>query len=221
MNLEEIRTEVEIKVEDPSYGPDRLNGFINDCVRYAAGLVNLPTLKRIKTVDTVVSQSWVSVASVSSPETFSGVLRRVRKANSYFPTVYPDVERLMEDYDMESAGEVVAVALEGSTLWYANIPETSETLTLLLYVNPSLLKMNEDIPSDFPEHVHRKLFIHGSAWMVFDEIEDRSELEGQKVKTAEHFWQAFDEKNPVSGINLLHRWMAMTQPHHISSVWNY
>ena len=221
MNLEELRVEVEIKVEDPSYGPDRINNLINQCVRYAAGQVALPSLKRVGTVQTVANQAYVSITPVANYESFAGVLKRVRKADSNFPKVYPDVERLMDDYDMEAEGEVEGVALEGSILWYARIPTTSETLTLLYYVYPSLLVRNEDVPSNFPEELHLKLFGHGTAWMIFDEIENRSELEGQKVKTAEHYWQSFDEKNPQSGLNQLRVWLAKVRPHHISSVWNY
>ena len=221
MNLEEIRTEVELKIEDPSYGPDQINGFVNGCVKYAANLVSIPSLKRIGTVDTQTGQSWTSVSSVGTPETFSGNLRRVKKANGTSPSIYPDLERLMDDYDMDSTGEVVAVTLEGNVLWYCHIPESTETLTLLYYVNPSLLVRNEDVPSDFPDHVHRKLFVHGTASMIFDEIENRSELEGEKVRTREHYWQAFEERNSESGINILRRWLARIRAHHISSVWDY
>ena len=223
MNLEEIRTEVELKVEDPSYGPDQLDAFVNSCVQYAAALVSIPSLKRIGTVVTQEGESWVSLATgLTGNGTFSGHLKKVKKENGVFPLVYPDLDRLMLDYSLDEEGEVIAVALEGSTLWYTKMPETTqETLTLLYYVNPSRLVKNADAPSDFPEHVHRKLFVHGTAYMVWDEIENRSELEGQKVKTTEHYWQSFDERNAESGVNILRRWMARIKSHHISSVWNY
>lgn len=222
MNLEEIRGEVEIKVEDPSYGADRLNSLINRCIKYSAAQVSIPSLKRIGTVVTQQGQSWTSLLQVANQETFSGVLKRVKRENGDSPKIYPDIERLMDDYSMDELGEVEAVALEGSNLWYCKMPETTqETLTVLYFVNPSLLVKNEDIPSDFPEHVHWKLFVHGTAYMVFDEIENASEIEGDKVRTKEHYWQSFDTRNPDSGINAMRGWLAKINAHHISSVWDY
>ena len=220
MNLEELVSEVEVMVEDPSFGHDEIVNKINECVKMAAGLVSLPHLKRMGVVSTVLSQAWVSLTSVGGSETFSGTLRFVKTSEDVIPTVYPTVEQMLTDYDMTSAGSIEAVALEGSTLWYYRIPETEEVLTIIYYVNPQILKMNEDIPSDFPEHIHRKLFAHGTASIIYDLIENTSEVEGKKVKTAEHHWQSFDERNPESGIMLLKRWLSKNKVHHISSMWN-
>ena len=218
MNLEEIRTEVEIKLFDPaSYGPDQLNEYINSCLVYTAGVVSLPTLKRVGAVSTVLEQAYVNI---SESLTFSGHLKKVLKAEGQDPVVYPDLERLLDDYVLDQDGDVEAVALEGNILWYARTPEEAESLTLLYYTSPSRLIKNSDVPTDLPEHCHRKLMVHGTLWMLFDEIENASELEGQKIKTQEHFWHSFDEKNPVGGINLLRNWLARIRPHHISSVWN-
>lgn len=224
MNLEELRAEVEIKVDDPSYTPDQYNKYINDCIAYAAGLVSIPSLKRMGTVVTLQDQAWVNIASVSSAmdsnRAFNGILRRVKRSDGSFPAVYPDLERLMDDYDLDEEGDIDSVTLEGNNLWYHKIPESPETLTFLAYVNPSLLVRNEDIPTDFPEFLHWKLFVHGTAWKIFDEIEDRSELEGNKPRTTEHYWHSFDDKNRDSGINQLRGWLGRVKSHHISSMWD-
>lgn len=221
MNLEEIRTEVEVIVDDPSYDSDRINSYINQCISYTAGQVSIPSLKRIGSIVTQTGLAYTSVSSVSNSEVFSGRLRKVRKSDGSFPAVYPDLERLMNDYEMDEEGEVEAVALEGSTLWYALIPASPETLTILYYVDPSLLIRNEDVPSSFPDFLHNKLLVHGTAWMIFDQIEDKSELEGNKERTTSHYWLSFDTRNPSSGINLMREWMARIRPHHISSIWDY
>ena len=217
MNLEAIRNEVENLVDDASYDADTIDRYINDTLAFAAGLVNLPSLKRIGSVETVVGQAFCSVVPADS--SFSGVLRRVKKSDGKEPRIYPDLERFMDDYAMDNEGAVEAVVLEGTVLWYQKIPATPETLTILYFENPSLLSKSADEPSDFPAHIHRKLFVNGTAFMLFDQIEDG--VDGDKVNTQSQFFHSFNEKNPDSGINRLREWLAKTQPHHISSVWRY
>jgi hypothetical protein len=217
MNLEAIRNEVENLVDDQSYDADTIDRYINDTLAFAAGLVSLPTLKMIGVVDTVVGQAYMS--AVPADSTFSGVLRRVKKADGKEPRIYPDLERFLDDYTMDNEGQVEAVCLEGSVLWYQKIPSTPETLTILYFKNPSPLSQDNDEPSDFPGHTHRKLFVHGTAFTIFDQIEDG--VEGDKVNTQSQFFHSFNSRNPDSGINKLREWLARTQPHHISSVWRY
>ena len=230
MKLKELVTEVEITVEDPnSYDSKDIAKAINSAIVEAAGMINIPQLKRIGTLSSQAGVGWVNMAGVSSTgalansfaETFSGLVRRVRVVDTeVIPKVYPDLERLQDDYPSDDEGDIVAVAQEGSILWYKNIPSASVTLSLVYFVNPPLLVRDDDVPTIFPEHVHRKLLIHGAAWWIWSEKEDRSELEGKKEKTAEHFWHSFDERNPKSGINMYREWLARTRPHHISSVWS-
>ena len=218
MKLEAIRNEVENLVDDSSYDADTIDRYINESLAFAAGLVNLPSLKRIDVVDTVDGQAYVSLTGVNPG--FSGVLRRVKKSDGSEPTVYADLERLLDDYwDMGAEGIVEAVTLEGSVLWYQKIPSTPETLTILFFENPSSLAKDGDEPTDFPGHVHRKLFVHGAAFTIFDQIEDG--VEGDKLNTKHHFYHSFDERNRDSGITKLREWLARTTPHHISSVWRY
>jgi len=218
MKLEAIRNEVENIVDDASFDADTIDGYINDTLALVAGQINLPSLKRIGTVDTVVSQAYTSLNGVS--RSFSGVLRRVKKADGSEPTVYPDLERLMDDYyDMDAEGAVEAVTLEGSVLWYQKVPSIPETLTILYYENPSPLFKDEDEPSDFPAYLHRKLFVHGTAFIIFDKIEDG--VEGEKINAKSHYFHSLDSRNRDSGINKLREWLARTTPHHISSVWRY
>jgi hypothetical protein len=218
MKLEAIRNEVENLIDDPSYDADTIDSYINHTLAFAAGQVNLPSLKRISTVATVVEQAYVSLLGVA-PD-FSGVLRRVKRANGDEPLVYPDLERLLDDYpEMDKEGAVEATTLEGSVLWYQKIPVSPETLTILFYENPSPLLKGEDIPSDFPVHTHRKLFVHGTAFMIFDQIEDG--IEGDKINSKQHFYHSFDERSRDSGITKLREWLARTTKHHISSVWRY
>ena len=94
------------------------------------------------------------------------------------------------------------------------------TGTLIYYTSPTLLSKNADSPSQFPDHLHRKLFVHGAAWMIFDQIEDGIEQD-KKVNTQSQFFHSFSEINKESGIVKLREWIGMNRVHHISSQWRY
>lgn len=215
MDLLKIRTELSNLVQDASFS-NTLDSYINQAILYAGANVDLPHLKGIDTVDTIVSQAYTTLTGLTGG--FSGKLRKVKDSDGNPITIYPNLDLLMDEYPtMVEEGEVEAVALEGYTLWYQKIPEAAETLTCLYYRDPTTLSKNEDIPSDFPAHLHRNLFVHGAAWIVYDQIED--DEEGGKVNTKSQFWLSFDETSRHSGITKLREWIAKTRSHNISSSW--
>ncbi len=216
MNRLEIRDEVENIVQDDSFGETVLNSYINQAIIYTGANADIPELKRIGTVNTILEQAYTSLSSLTGG--FSGKLKRVKNADGDAIEIFSDLALLMDAYPlMSEEGEVEAVALEGSTLWYQDIPTVVETLTCLYYKNPDTLSSDDESPSDFPEHLHRQLFVHGCAWVIYDEIEDG--IEGEKVNTKAHFWLSFDERNRNSGIVKLREWLARTRRHNISSSW--
>lgn len=216
MNKLQIRTEIENLIQDSSFDSDALDGYIEQCILYAGAQVDIPALKRIDTVDTVLSQAYVALTGLTGG--FSGKLRRVKNATGTNMTISSNLELLMDLYPtMDEAGDVEAVALEGSTLWYQDIPAAVETLTVLYYRDPAVPSTDGDSPSDFPAHLHRQLFVHGTAWIVFDQIED--DVEEAKVNANSQFWMSFDEKNRHSGITKLREWIGKTRRHNISSSW--
>lgn len=216
MNRLEIRTEIENITQDSSFSETTLNEYIDQAILYVAAQVDIPELKRISTVDTILGQAYTSLSGLAGG--FSGKLRRVKNADGDNISIFSDLALLMDEYStMDEAGDVEAVALEGSILWYQNIPEAAETLTCLYYKNPTVLSTDDDIPSDFPEHLHRQLFVYGSTWLIYDQIEDG--IDGEKVNTKGQFWLSYDERNRHSGIVKLREWLAKTRRHNISSTW--
>lgn len=218
MNLEQMRKEVENIVDDPSFDSETIDGYINECIGMAAAEVNLPTLKGVGIITTNSSYS-ISIAEIAGSN-FNGILRKAIRADGFELTIHASIERLMEVYPMlDRVGSPTDCALEGTTLWYQGVPDDPMQLSLVFYKYPSLLSKNSDEPTDFPSHVHRKLFVNGTAWRMFDQIEDG--LEGPKVNTAVHFSQSFKETERESGITKLREWLAKRRPHHICSVWRY
>ena len=216
MNRLELRTEIENLIQDSSFSEAALNEYINQVILYVAAQADIPELKRIDIVNTIVGQAYASLSGLAGG--FSGKLRRVKNADGNAIEIISDLALLMDAYPtMDKEGEVETVALEGSTFWYQNIPAEVETLTCLYFRNPTNLSEDDSIPSDFPEHLHRQLFVHGSAWIIFDQIEDG--IEGEKVNTKAQFWLSYDERNRHSGIVKLREWISKTRRHNISSSW--
>lgn len=216
MNRLEIRTEIENLIQDSSFSETTLNAYINQAILYAAAQVDIPELKRIDTVQTVLGQAYTTLAGLTGG--FSGKLRRVKDSEKNHIAIASDLALTMDVYPlMAEEGDVEVVALEGSTLWYQKIPAEVMTLTCLYFRDPAVLSADGEAPSDFPIHLHRQLFVHGSAWKIFDQIEDG--VEGEKVNTKGQFWQSFDERNRHSGIVKLREWIGKTRRHNISSSW--
>ncbi len=217
MNLGEMVTEVSNLIQDDSFSNTIIKNYINNTIKHVADTINLPGLKGIDSVDTVVSQNYTSLTGLASG--FSG---RLVSCLSDGITIYSTLEDLMAVYapDIDEEGDVEGIALEGNTLWYQKIPAEAETLILIYYQNPESLTADADEPvADISESVHRKLFVHGTAHFIYDEIEDG--VEGEKVNTKAQFWQAFDTRNRNSGISELRSILAKKRVHCLTSIWNY
>ena len=212
MNLEELRDEVRIIIQDPDYDDDEIDKYINQALSYTAGLVNLPDLKAIESVDTVLAQNYVNLSTITGG--FSGVLRRVVKEGI---KIYPTLELFASDYvgNWDTAGEVEAVCLEGNVLWYQKIPASEEALMLILYKNPAELEDDDDIPTDIPASLHRPLLVNGASHFIYSDIEDG--IEGEKINTTVQFGFSFNENNKHSGITKLRVHLSKRKVHHIMS----
>ena len=217
MNRLELRTEIENLIQDSSFSEAALNEYINQVILYVAAQADIPELKGISTVETVLSQAYTTLSGLTGG--FSGKLSRVKNADGDGIEILSNLALLMDEYPtMDEEGDVEAVALEGNTLWYQKSPAAVETLTCLYYRNPIELSTDDDIPSDFPEHLHRLLFVNGTAYLIYDQIEDG--FEGEKTNTKGQFWLSFDERNRHSGIVKLREWISKNKRHNISSSWS-
>ena len=217
MNLGEILDEVKILIDDDSFSDSTIIDYINNTIKWIGDEVNLPSLKGIDTVETVVSQNYALLTGLT--DGFSG---RLVSCLSEDIIVYSSLEALMEDFisDIDMEGAVEGVALEGTILWYQKIPAAAETLTLIYYKNPTTLTaMSHTPPVDIHESLHRRLFVNGTAFFLYDLKEDG--VEGEKVNANSQYYQAFEHRNKQSGMTLLKASLARKKVHRISSVWNY
>lgn len=184
MNFGDISTEVEVLLDDSSEEVvSRIPGAINEAVLYAAEKVDIPSLKSLISVTTVENQAWASL-----PNTSAGKILHVSssRTNGDSVEILSCLEDLLErSPSLDFEGDVDMVALEGSTLYYQSIPSTPQTMLVLHYAFPATLEREQDIPTNFPESLHRKLFVHGAASILYELIEDGLEAE-EKSNTNWH-----------------------------------
>lgn len=211
MNFGDMVTEVGILVDDDELTEEMIGGYINQALLDVAGQVFLPSLKRVTTVTTSLTNSYVSLAALTGG--FGGRLVKVINADGTSLGVVASLEVLVETYGLlTTAGSVETVCLEGNVLWYAYLPAVAETLTVLYYSNPAELFSDDDTPSDIPEFCHRQLLVNGAAALAFADFEDG--LDGEKVNTMSHL--GLQE----NGFKKLREWLGRNRLHCISSMWS-
>lgn len=219
MNLEEIRKEVANIVDDGSYSPEDLDSYINEAIKYAAGIVRLPSLKRVGTLTFPADAYTVSLSTLT--DEVVGAITYAVLSNGTELNIKNGVEELLMMYPkLDSVGAPLDIAQEDQLIWFQPAMSAAYTAMVIYYTSPTLLSKNSDVPTAFPSHLHRKLFVHGAAWMIFDQIEDGIEQE-KKVNTQSQFFHSFSEMNRESGIAKLREWIGTNRVHHISSQWRY
>ena len=170
MRIEEIRNEVIHIIQDSSYDPDSVTGYINQALKYCAGVVDIPDLKRVFTVATIADQAYIPLGDYI--DSYGGRVRMVKYDGSEL-TIYSALEHLLQNYDdLETEGDIEAVALEGRNLWYQYIPETPVNLLIVCYIYPEPLSRDEPIPEWMPEHLHYEILVNGAASYIWRQIEE-------------------------------------------------
>lgn len=202
MNFGQLQTEVQLLLQDWSDDiVSRIPGAVNEALAYAAGEVDIPSLKLVTSVDTVVDQAWATM-----PVTSAGKLLYVSYGSNTEVDIMPSLTDLLVDSPgLDEAGEVESVALEGNVLWYRKIPETATTLLILIYRKPTTLSGSTDTPDIIPDHLHRHILIHGAARILYEDIEDGLD-ENEKVNTLHH------TSMTETGIQKLREWIGKNRP---------
>ena len=209
MNLGEIVTEVRINLKDQRADVlASIQDYINEAYRWVAGETTLPSLKTLFTVDTVLSQAYTTITG-----NFDGRLLYCGTSEGKISVLDGGVFELLENHpDLTEAGDVEHVAVEGSTLWYAKVPETATTLICLGYYTPALMTANTDTPSAIPDYLHRGLLVNKASAIGFSIIEDG--LEGERPNTS------FYEREADKALMLLKGWVEKRRGHLRRGVWS-
>ncbi len=161
---------------------------------------------------TIASDSTPALAYTSMPSGFSGKLLFIGTENRDIEVV--DFDELVDLYpDMDTVGNVVRVAVVGSTLYYQGIPSTAETIPIVYRRNPTDMVAGTSEPDGIPEMLHREIVVCGAAMIAWDLIEDG--IEGDKVNYLSQKFQ-FDK-----GMDRFHGWVRKRTSNRSKSVWRY
>jgi len=182
MTYKELQDAVADKVKDTSsFITAMIPNVINEAIQQIVDEVPMPSLKRVGTVSTVVSQEWVNIKSTIP--SFSGRVLYVGTSNGQIPIADGGLEQLLSSYTtLIATGDVEVVAIEGDVLWYYKTPAAATSITLVYYASPTVLISDGDVPSDLPEMLHRDLIVNKASAIIFDHIEEG--IEGNKVGMA-------------------------------------
>lgn len=214
MNFKQLCDAVRDLIDDPGY-ENEIPVYVNMAYQQAVNEpgVRIPHLKGMSVINTVSGANCVSM--LTDNPTFSGKLLRVGDSTKI--TIYPSLESLFDKYQKDGVledqeGDVEAVALEGSLLWYQKIPTTATPLAIIYYKDPPDLVDLSDVPAYLPSMLHEDLLAYGAAKRLASRIEDG--VEGPKVNTASF------EASYQRGVNMLRSWLAARRTANNGSKWD-
>ena len=210
MNLKELRQELLLLVDDEGFA-DVADSYINQALSRVASEVPLRSLKGLGTVQTIVNSNALNLAILPD---FSKLVTVYSPAGKV--TQFGSLQELLDKYQEngafpDRAGDVEAVAQEGTVLWYQDVPTAVQTLSVVYYKSPPALVADTDIPVDIPLALQRTLLVHGAAIELFSMIEDG--VEQNKVNAANSEYQ-FNK-----GLIRLREWQGERTVHKTTSAW--
>ncbi|HED38756.1 MAG TPA: hypothetical protein ENI76_11020 [Ignavibacteria bacterium] len=176
MNYQELIREVELNIQDASQELiDSIPSRINRAIEFIAGEILFPDLLKLGSVTTIVGQ-----ATLTMPADFEGKLLFCGRDKGQI-NIKPGVDDIMElDSNFEDVGDVMAVAVMGSTMYYWKSPATATILPILYYKTVTPLVASSDVPSFIPTgDMQEKLIVSKVTMDIFDKIEQG--FEGDKV----------------------------------------
>lgn len=210
MTRDEIVEAVLELVADPDWGKQKVEPKVQEAYDRVCAEVPIPQLKTFISVDTVVSQAYCSL-----PSTFSGQVLRVIDGSRGPIEILPDgLEGLMSRYpELDDDGDLVHCAVEGNVLWYQYIPSSARTLSIVGYNNPEILAKTT-VPAAIPTHLHRGCLVYGTAWLIYNIIEEGLEPENKTNTNWTHgLWRK-------EGVQKLFEFLGRTKWHQPKSVWS-
>lgn len=215
MNLEQIIDEVQLIVQDDSFFTDeeKILARVNGAVLWACSQpgVEIPSLKGLGSFVTVEGQANALIEGVSP--SFTG---RVLRAGKPGTKLYNALEDLYDDfYPLDKVGAVEAVCVQRNEVWYQGIPETPETVLMVLQRDPALLADDEDVPVEIPEFLHMDLVVHGTVCRIYEMIEDGVDGEQGKVNTINSYMHRKE------GLQKFREWLGSRRQHTKTSHWRY
>jgi hypothetical protein len=208
-NFAELVEETKLALQDGGdIDEERVKLALNEAYKGIVEETEIPSLKKIAPVQTVVGQAWLNM-----PGGFSGKLRYVGDSAGKIQILDNGVEEMIEIYPgLVTTGNVRCVALQGNLLYYQGIPDVATDLIVLYYEDVNELEAGDDTPDYLPVYLHRELLVSKAAAIEYTRIEDG--MEGIKVNTVK-YTTAYEEAKQK-----LQEWIARRRRHSSRSIWD-
>ena len=189
MTLSELISEVQNIVQDAAWSESMITALLNRGLLSVATGVILPDryqlsppLSRLYSTGTVTTT--LSNDKCDLPADFNRDLIQVVNSDYCNLRVYSSFRQFLNENPEQNTGAVRCCSRHGDLLFYRDIPNAVETLTVHYYATPDTLVDSTDIPDCLPEAVQKSLLVGYACSEIFNQIEDG--LEGQKINT--NFW---------------------------------
>lgn len=185
----ELQTLVANIIQDDSFTPDDIKGYLNRGVSEIAGGMQsslgsfitppLPKLFTIGTVDTATDAAYVSM-----PVTFQRDLKLAVNENGVEISISNSMMEFSQIYPLlNTSGNIYEVCEQGGNLYYQGIPTSSEEITIHFHRLPVDMSAPTDLPDGIPLHLQIPLLVNFACFEIFKLIEDGV---GEGVNTAKY-----------------------------------
>jgi len=190
--LAQIRTSIQLTLQDDDYGDVELDEMINDALLHIAGGVLMPNglvshpipeLYTTAIVTTVADQAYADLPSDYQRGIFyvsnndGDHIKPVDNCGYYDFRIWLNS---MPHKDLSETGSVYRVAVKGKSLYYQGIPSTAENLTIHYYREPDTMTAGTDEPDGLPSFLSKPLLKHYVLKEIFGEgIEDGEDSTGR------------------------------------------
>lgn len=187
MTLEELRAAVEYIIDDDSFTPNMINGYLNEVQNEVAGGLQstlgswiTPPLPGLLTIDTITTSTIA--AYVAMPVTFQRNLQLAVSSAGNEIDIAESFISFSQTYPLlDQSGSITECCEFGGNFYYQGIPTTAATVTLHFYRFPVDMTDGSDEPDGIPSHLHRGLLVNGACKRIYEMIEDGTD--GNKPNT--------------------------------------
>lgn len=178
MTFKEIQTAVQREIEDFSveFFTD-IPSVINEVYATVCDEIDpgLPNLESIETLGTDITKAFIN-----HPDESSGKITSIYNLDikEKLTEVTGGLDELRDKRgSLDGIGSIKYWLNKGTKIFYSQIPASSVDLEIIFYKNPLALSGDGDIPIEIPNHLHRMVLVHGTAFDLFSRIEQEGENE--------------------------------------------
>jgi len=175
--LEQLVDEVSRIIQDSSFDDATIADYLNRGMLEIAGGIKrpdssiltqpLPLLYEIGTVATNTT------AHADLPSDYQRDVVFATDEDGRELSIYDSFIEFAKTYPgMATEGALNVLAVKGRTLYYQNIPETSENITIHYHRYPVDMTADDDEPDGIPPELHSPLLVNFACKEIFSLIED-------------------------------------------------